>query len=184
MRTPRMAAHCRFIITPPLLSPPWFDDDDEARGVYYALSFKSIHFSGKVIRLSCSAPRACTIGCRSSHEAAQHLERHPDAAVQDAAVERRPGIDGPSAVDRPDRPEHRAPVGLANIAKVFGIHEHPKLSDPLLDQSSKQHVGSALTEIGIVVEALAPGQIAFDANPSGHDSRAATSQSHLRGAGV
>jgi len=50
MRTPRMAAHCRFIITPPLLSPPWFDDDDEARGVYYALSFKSIHFSGKVIR--------------------------------------------------------------------------------------------------------------------------------------
>ena len=53
----------------------------------------------------------------------RRLETQPHAAVDVAAVERRPGIDGPAAIDASTRAEQRIPPRLSNAAEVFHIHK-------------------------------------------------------------
>jgi len=55
-------------------------------------------------------------------------EADPSASVDDAPIERRPGIYSPSAVNRSDAPEHRAPIGLPAGRLLFA--EHGRSSEP------------------------------------------------------
>lgn len=43
--------------------------------------------------------------------------------VEDAAVQRRPRVDGPSAIDGAIPAEQRIPVSLTNVGKVLHIYE-------------------------------------------------------------
>ena len=53
------------------------------------------------------------------------LERHAQAAVDDAPVERGPRIDGPAAVAPCSRQDERVVLCLPDIEQVFGIDEEP-----------------------------------------------------------
>src|SRR5258708_28868217 len=59
------------------------------------------------------------------------LEDEPNPTVDDATVERCPGIHGPSPVRPPIRAEEAAPPGLANVRQILQLEKHSNMFDDL-----------------------------------------------------
>src|SRR5262245_41322834 len=58
-----------------------------------------------------------------------NLEGHLGAAIDHAAVERRPRIDRPASVDRPCRAYERVPIRLLHVAQILEIEKQTKMME-------------------------------------------------------
>src|SRR5258706_15060046 len=72
------------------------------------------------------------------------LEADPHAAVDVAAVERRPRVDGPASVDGARGPQQRIPPRLSDIGEVFPVDEQPIAADLPLHEDAEHRVRAAL----------------------------------------
>lgn len=92
-------------------------------------------------------------------------EDKTDAAVNVAAVERCPGVNGPAAVHGPVRPEQCAPSRLPNVNKVFRIDKKPNVPRyPALSHHAEDYVGFRYRTKRIKFEALPSGVVTLDAD--------------------
>src|SRR5205823_3450611 len=67
-------------------------------------------------------------------------ELHSYPTVDVAAIERRPRVNGPPAVDAARRSKQRIPRRLAHVRQVLAIHEQTHLPDLSFDQCADDHV--------------------------------------------
>jgi hypothetical protein len=92
-------------------------------------------------------------------------EDKTDAAVNVAAVERCPGVNGPAAVHGPVRPQQCAPSRLPNVNEVFKIDKKPNVPRyPALSHHAENYVGFRYPTKRIKFEALPSGVVTLDAD--------------------
>src|SRR5437016_7626 len=77
------------------------------------------------------------------------LEADPHAAVDVAAVERRPCIHGPASVDAARGPQQRIPPRLSDIGEVFPVDEQPVTADLPQDEHTEYRVRTTLVAIRV-----------------------------------
>src|SRR5262245_3458131 len=93
-------------------------------------------------------------------------EEHADAAVDDTAVERRPGVHRPAAVGMTRRAHQRVEARLTHAAEVLRVREHADRAEALLHQRANDPLALALVPIGVLVERLAADVIHLEPGPS------------------
>src|SRR5215831_9501763 len=90
-------------------------------------------------------------------------ELKPQAAVDHTAVERRPRVDGPPAVDVARWPQQRIPVCLPHVGEVFAVDEQQGAADFAAREHAEEVIGLALLAIRVRVEALLARVVPLDA---------------------
>src|SRR5262249_47106096 len=94
-------------------------------------------------------------------------KRKSHAAVDVAAIERRPRVDGPSAVDAARGPQERIPACLPDVGQILAVDEQQRATHTARRQDTEDAVRPALGPIGVVVEPLRAGVEPFDADVPG-----------------
>src|SRR6266545_2940762 len=87
-------------------------------------------------------------------EVGRTLKSEPHSAVDVAAVERRPGVNGPAAVDTACRPQERLPACLPDIREVLAVDEQQRAADTTGGEKAEHAVGPAFRAIGVGVQPL------------------------------
>src|SRR5690242_8416076 len=95
-------------------------------------------------------------------------EQKPDAAVNVAAVERRPGVNSPPAVNRAAGQQHRVPPRLPHVSKVLQVYKKPDVRRHFpLSHRANNHVRLGSGTKRIEFQPLPPGVVTLDTE-AGH----------------
>src|SRR5436309_14672640 len=91
-------------------------------------------------------------------------EHQPHPAVDDAAAERRPGIDGPAAVRGAARPHERLIAALTDVPQVLRVDEEADPSEAPLRERAELEIAAPSPAVRIFLQWL-PGRVVdLDAN--------------------
>src|SRR5258706_3461512 len=93
-------------------------------------------------------------------------EDHTESAIDDASVERRPGIDGPPAVGASDGQEEGLVACLAHVEDVLGVHKDTDLAEATLAEQARQDIGPARPQGRFVLEPLPADVVNLDPKAS------------------
>src|SRR3954470_24640835 len=93
-----------------------------------------------------------------------NLESKPNTSVDNTSIQRGPCIDRPAAIRSTIWPKQWVPTGLPDVAKVLRIEKYPDPAKSPFAHQASQNVGFRFRTIGILLQKLASGVIAFNAN--------------------
>src|SRR6185436_2754309 len=94
-------------------------------------------------------------------------ELHANAAVDDAAVERRPRVHGPASVNRPGRTKDGIPPRLPDIGQVLAVEKQQKPADAAAHEQPEHVIRHALSAKRVVVEPLSARVVPLGADTPG-----------------
>src|SRR5439155_22180732 len=93
-------------------------------------------------------------------------EHQPHPAVDDAAAERRPGIDGPAAVRGAARPHERLVAALPDIPQVLRVDEEMDPPEASLREHAELEIAAPGPAVRILLQRLPGGVVDLDADAS------------------
>src|SRR3954471_5589735 len=90
-------------------------------------------------------------------------ETDSHAAIDHAAVKRRPRVDGPASVDATRRPQQWIPVRLLHIRQVLAVDEDQRTADAATREHAKETVRCALRSVRVGLQTLRARVVPLDA---------------------
>jgi hypothetical protein len=101
----------------------------------------------------------------------RNIKPETDSGIDDAALDRRPGVHCPAAVKILCRTDEAFVAGLAEVAKMFGIEKDACRTNAAFEQDAKDPVWNAMSAIRIVFKLLLTDVIAFARRSIGRAGR-------------